>query len=148
MKLTEFLKTVASDEYVYLGPAWGFLWIGYPAEIVAKLPELDEDYVKRIKTNIRRNERFISYREKQLQTANTEEKKGIERELKRLRTRKSHLERWLESRVPFGEREVKDVYHKYIVEPAGTVVIIEGEEFGDYWTLDEILNEGGIREKV
>lgn len=159
MKLIEFLNTkVEQDEYVYLGAASGYLWIGKPAEVIAKLPDLDEDYIKRINAHIKRNERYAGYKE--IQIRNVEDnirkdfeverqakvKKVLEREFKKYQNRRDRLAKRLENYVPFSEREVEDVYHKCLIAPAGTVVIIEGEELGDYWSLDEVLSGEGVRE--
>ena len=161
MKLIEFLNTkVEQDEYVYLGAASGYLWIGKPAEVIAKLPDLDADFIERIKSNIERNERYIGYKEAHVKGVEDDIRKGgdayrlgrvkkiHERELKKYRNRRDRLVERLENRVPFAEREVKDVYHKYLVAPSGTVVVIEGEEFGDYWMLSEIENGEGVRESI
>lgn len=160
MKLIEFLNTADKDEYIYLGSASGYLWIGKPAEIIAKLPDLDEDFTERIKANIERNVRYIGYEKVHIQSVESDIRNGgdichldrvkriLERELKKYQNRKNRLEERLKNRVPFAEREVRDVYHKYLVAPAGTVVIIEGEEFGDYWSLDEVENGEGVREPL
>lgn len=160
MKLAEFLKTVPSDEYIYLGASSGYLWIGKPAEIIEKLPALDEDYAERLRVNVEKNawhilntKRQLLEIEKVIAVANDtteleKEKKRLARFLKMKQKRTPILAERLEKRIPFGDREVRDVYHKWIVPPAGTVVIIEGHEFGDYWTLDEIENGEGVREPV
>ena len=161
MNLIEFLNTkVEQDEYVYLGAASGYLWIGKPAEIIAKLPDLDADFIERIKSNIERNERYIGYKEVHIKGVEDNIRKGgdeyrlkrvkkiHERELKKYQNRRDRLVEQLENRVPFAEREVKDVYHKHLVAPSGTVVVIEGEELGDYWMLSEIENGQGVREST
>ena len=149
MKLTEFLKTVDNDEYIYLGAMSAFLWIGKPAEIIAKLPELDEEYTEIIKDSIKRNawkiretEGFISKND------DPYVERRLLKELERLNKRKIKLAERLEKRIPFGEREVRDVYRRRLVEPVGTCVIIKGREFGYYWTLDEVLNGEGVRELI
>lgn len=149
MKLTEFLKTVDNDEYIYLGAMSAFLWIGKPAEIIAKLPELDEDYTEQIRESIKRNAWKIREIEGFI---NKNDDPYVERrlikELERLNKRKTKLAERLEKRIPFGEREVRDVYRRRLVEPVGTCVIIKGREFGYYWTLDEVLNGEGVRELI
>lgn len=147
MKLTEFLETVAEDEYVYLGAMSGYLWIGKPAEIIEKLPSLDADYTERIRGNTKKNDWRIRETEGLL-TKNDDPyvERRLIKELERLNKRKTKLAERLEKRIPFGEREVRDVYRRRLVEPVGTCVIIKGREFGDYWTLDEVLNGEGVRE--
>ena len=149
MKLTEFLKTVDNDEYIYLGAMSAFLWIGKPAEIIAKLPELDEDYTEQIRESIKRNAWKIREIEGFI---NKNDDPYVERrlikELERLNKRKTKLAERLEKRIPFGDREVRDVYRRRLVEPVGTCVIIKGREFGYYWTLDEVLNGEGVRELI
>ena len=149
MKLTEFLKNADKDEYIYLGAMSAFLWIGKPAEIIAKLPELDEEYTEIIKDSIKRNawkiqetEGFISKND------DPYVERRLLKELERLNKRKSKLAERLEKRIPFGDREVRDVYRRRLVEPVGTCVIIKGREFGYYWTLDEVLNGEGVRELI
>lgn len=149
MKLTEFLKTVDNDEYIYLGAMSAFLWIGKPAEIIAKLPELDEDYTEQIRESIKRNAWKIREIEGFI---NKNDDPYVERrllkELERLNKRKIKLAERLEKRIPFGDREVRDVYRRRLVEPVGTCVIIKGREFGYYWTLDEVLDGEGVRELI
>lgn len=149
MKLTEFLKNADKDEYIYLGAMSAFLWIGKPAEIIAKLPELDEEYTEIIKDSIKRNawkiretEGFISKND------DPYVERRLIKELERLNKRKIKLAERLEKRIPFGDREVRDVYRRRLVEPVGTCVIIKGREFGYYWTLDEVLNGEGVRELI
>lgn len=149
MKLTEFLKNADKDEYIYLGAMSAFLWIGKPAEIIAKLPELDEEYTEIIKDSIKRNawkiretEGFISKND------DPYVERRLLKELERLNKRKIKLAERLEKRIPFGDREVRDVYRRRLVEPVGTCVIIKGREFGYYWTLDEVLNGEGVRELI
>lgn len=160
MKLIEFLKNADKDEYIYIGAASAFLWIGRPAEIIEKLPELDADYIERIKVNIKKaadkircTESNITEVKKVIAVANDpseleKELKGFVRELDRVQKRKVRLLNRLETRIPFGEREVRDVYRRRLVEPIGTVVVIKGREFGDYWTLDEVENGEGVREPI
>lgn len=149
MKLTEFLKNADKDEYIYLGAMSAFLWIGKPAEIIAKLPELDEDYTEQIRESIKRNAWKIREIEGFI---NKNDDPYVERrlikELERLNKRKIKLAERLEKRIPFGDREVRDVYRRRLVEPVGTCVIIKGREFGYYWTLDEVLNGEGVRELI
>lgn len=147
MKLIEFLKNADKDECVYLGATSGFLWIGYPTEILKKLPELDEEYIEIIKDSIKKNawkiretEGFISKND------DPYVERRLLKELERLNKRKIKLAERLEKRIPFGDREVRDVYRRRLVEPVGTCVIIKGREFGYYWTLDEVLNGEGVRE--
>lgn len=149
MKLIEFLKNADKDECVYLGAMSGFLWIGYPTEILEKLPELDEEYTEIIRDSIKRNawkiretEGFISKND------DPYVERRLLKELERLNKRKTKLAERLEKRIPFGEREVRDVYRRRLVEPVGTCVIIKGREFGYYWTLDEVLNGEGVRELI
>ena len=149
MKLTEFLKTVDKDEYIYLGAMFAFLWIGKPAEIIAKLPELDEEYTEIIKDSIKRN--ALKIRETEGFISKNDDpyvERRLLKELERLNKRKIKLAERLEKRIPFGEREVRDVYRRRLVEPVGTCVIIKGREFGYYWTLDEVLNGEGVRELI
>lgn len=158
MKLTEFLKTVAEDEYVYLGALSCYLWIGHPTEILEKLPSLDDDYTERNRDSIERNAWVIKDLKNQMSKNDKLISKGkdvdglkrvnkrLAKELARQEKRKTELAEWLENRVPFGEREVRDSYRRRIVEPVGTVVIIDGDEIGDYWMLDEIENGEGVRE--
>lgn len=149
MKLTEFLKNADKDEYIYLGAMSAFLWIGKPAEIIAKLPELDEDYTEQIRESIKRNAWKIREIEGFI---NKNDDPYVERRLlkerERLNKRKIKLAERLEKRIPFGDREVRDVYRRRLVEPVGTCVIIKGREFGYYWTLDEVLNGEGVRELI
>lgn len=147
MKLTEFLKNADKDEYIYLGAMSAFLWIGKPAEIIAKLPELDEEYTKIIKDSIKRN--ALKIRETEGFISKNDDpyvERRLLKELERLNKRKIKLAERLEKRIPFGDREVRDVYRRRLVELVGTCVIIKGREFGDYWTLDEVLNGEGVRE--
>lgn len=152
MKLVEFLKTVDKDEYIYLGAASAFLWIGLPDEIIEKLPQLDEDYTERHRDGLKRNAWKIKDIERQIYEAEecgeTRVVKRMNLELDRLYRRKKALNEYIEKRVPFGEREVRDVYRRRIVEPFGTVVIIKGREFGDYWSLDEVQSGEGVRESA
>jgi len=160
MKLTEFLKTVPSDEYIYLGASSGYLWIGKPDEIIEKLPALDEDYTNRIKVSITKNADKIRCLGTEIERAKVmlahskdapELEKtiaGLEREFKKALKRKDKLADRLANRTPFREREVRDVYRRQIVEPMGTVVLVKGREFGDYWMFDEILSGEGVREST
>lgn len=157
MKLVEFLKTVDKDEYIYLGAMSAFLWIGLPDEIIEKLPRLDEDHTERHREGIKRTAWKIKDIEKQILTVETEigDEAHRKRVLKRLNLelaqacrREKALAEYIEKRVPFGEREVRDVYRRRIVEPFGTVVIIKGREFGDYWSLDEVQSGEGVRESA
>ena len=153
MKLAEFLKNVDKDEYIYLGASSAFLWIGKPDEVIEKLPELDADYTNRIKVSITKNADKIRClgaeieRAKEmlahLKDAPELEKTiaGLEREFKKALKRKDKLADRLAKRTPFGEREVRDVYRRQIVEPMGTVVLVKGREYGDYWTLEEVVCE-------
>lgn len=157
MKLVEFLKTVDKDEYIYLGAASGFLWIGLPDEIIEKLPWLDEDYIERNKESIKRNAWKIKDIEKQIDDTEASVRDADQRrrllrrmnlELARAYKREKALNEYAEKRIPFGEREVRDVYRRRIVEPAGTVVLVKGREIGDYWMLEEVLNREGVRESA
>ena len=44
-----------------------------------------------------------------------------------------------EDRLKLGERRVLRMYDSYVHGDGGLVVIIEGTEFGTYWTRDEYL---------
>lgn len=137
MQLIDFLKTADKGEYIYLGAASCFVWIAKPDEMIAKLPELDADHTDRLKLQIKRKYNVIPYLER---TAST----NIERErLERLRSIKDEQERELENRIPFAARQVKDVYRRKLVEPFGIVVIIEGNEMGDFWSYEDVEDYNG-----
>lgn len=126
MQLIDFLKTADKDEYIYVGVAVGgcFLWIAKPDDMIVKLSEMDAKFINRIQLKI---EKLLAV------------ECGENSILKKIQQNKiAALERQIERRIPFGNREIKDMYKRRFVEPLGTIVIIEGKEWGSYWMLDEL----------
>lgn len=139
MQLIDFLKTADKDEYIYLGSAAVFLWIGKPDEIIATLPELDADYTDRLKHTILKKERLIARIERNIaDPANSWALDMLSGELAQEKDRKAMFEAILENRIPFAARQVKDVYRRRMVEPFGICVIIDGHEYGDFWSFEDM----------
>lgn len=44
----------------------------------------------------------------------------------------------LENYKKFADREILDTYKRKIVEPLGTIVVVEGPEVGQYWLYSEV----------
>lgn len=144
MQLIDFLKTADKDEYIYLGAASCYLWISKAEEMIEKLPELDENYTAELQFKIENKNRHIGFYEKHLASAKSEfEVKELKSNLEREQRIKNDLVAKLENRIPFAARQVKDVYRRRMVKPFGFCVIIEGHEFGDFWTLEDLEKYNG-----
>lgn len=68
-------------------------------------------------------------------------------ELGRVREAKNDREEFekamhnLEDYVPLSDREVIDVYKS--ITDKGIIILVEGDDYGKYWTYDEVLAEVG-----
>ena len=139
MQLIDFLKTADKDEYIYLGAASCYLWISKPEEMIEKLPELDENHTAELQHKIEDKNRHIAFYEKHLASAKSEfEVKELKHNLEKVQRIKNDLVAKLENRIPFAARQVKDVYRRRMVKPFGICVIIEGHEFGDFWSIEDM----------
>ena len=139
MQLIELLKTTDKDEYIYLGAASMYLWIAKPEEMIEKLPELDAYYTEKLQCQIKQKTTMIDYYERCLQRVQSHfEAREANRQLEKARRIKREATENLENRIPFAARQIKDVYRRKMVEPFGFCVIIEGGEYGDFWTYDEV----------
>lgn len=144
MQLIDFLKTADKGEYIYLGAASCFLWIAKPDEMIAKLPELDEEHAADLRHAIECKNRAIAFYEKHLASAQSEfEKKQLKRDLEKAQRIKNDFVAKLENRIPFAARQIKDLYRRRMVTPYGIVAIIEGNEMGDFWTFEEVEEYNG-----
>lgn len=144
MQLIELLKTADKDEYIYLGAASMYLYIAKPEEMIEKLPELDDYYTRKLQHQIKQKTTMIDYYERCLQRVQSKfELKETNHQLEKAKRIKREATEKLENRIPFAARQVKDVYRRKLVEPFGFCVIIEGGEYGDFWTYDEVEEYNG-----
>lgn len=135
MQLIDFLKTADKGEYIYLGAAYCFLWIAKPDQMIAKLPELDDRFIDGIQAKIQKYSSVAK-----ACAADSMMKKWAQKKI-------AALSKQIKSYIPLANREIKDAYKRKAVEPLGTIVIIDGEEKGRYWSLDEMEKDDGKETK-
>ena len=131
MQLLDYLKTADKDEYIYLGSGSGFLWIAKPEELIEKLAELDAGYIDGVQAKIQK-----SILEVKSLAADSMLKKWKKKKI-------AALKKQVKSYIPFGNREIKDMYKRKILAPLGTIVIIDGVEKGKYWAIDDMEEDNG-----
>lgn len=156
MKLKELLKTIPDDDWLYIGAASSFVFIGQKHEAKKKLREAEKyyfnaytKYKQDADTRIKNYPQIMEKKQAQLAAA---KKNGDAKEIGKCEYEISKAEglykKAIEMSKKFGdilnnykkftEREVLDTYKRKGVEPLGTIVVVEGPEAGRYWLYSEV----------
>jgi hypothetical protein len=141
MTLSEFVKTVDVD-MIKLGAVngSGFFFIGPVEELRGDGMQRYEYYIREYEFNrIGKTEETIQ-RIKKRKPEDEEHEKEKERLIKKYEKRIKIWTEYYKNRKPFGDREVLTTYFPTAYDPDVKIVIIEGDTFGKYWTLDEVKN--------
>lgn len=156
MKLKELLKTIPDDDWLYIGAASGFVFIGQKHEAKKKLREAEKYYFNAYTgykhdadARIKNHPQIMEKKQALLAAA---KENGDAKEIAKCEHGISNAEckykTAIESSAKFGEilenykkfadREILDTYKRKIVEPLGTIVVVEGPEVGQYWLYSEV----------
>lgn len=134
MNLMEYMAHAPEGTIYHIGSKAGFLMITTRSEYGRDILYWEEEYYRKVKTNIIKD--LAAIRDPALQQPSTsvsEEKamKARRKELfDRIRNRLEALEHWM----PIPKRKVLETYNRLT---GGKAVIIEGEEVGDFWFREE-----------
>lgn len=142
MTLDEFMKTADKDTDYFVGSTSNFFFIGNPEEYQKVIDQMSIDFVEAVKKQKKASEsrlnRLIKHGEPRCLA-------DLEKYIERYYKEKSRLEKlvdikkeYLKTFVPLRYREIKEVYEREIHND-GTVVIIEGSEWGKYWDKQEYV---------
>lgn len=140
MTLTEQLRDL--DGIVKLGArnGSGFFFIGEASELRDNMAHYDELIDAYERNRIANVERLI-----ELQQANFDriQERGEDTAISGhyldiLKQRRDRWVKYLETAVPLHEREVHDVYSPHVYDEDTTVLIVDGDAYGGYWTSDEV----------
>lgn len=139
--MTEQLKDL--DGIVKLGArnGSGFFFIGEASELRDNMAHYDEliyNYEHDRLTNV---ELLIKMRDenfKQIVARGEAITPAAEHFSDVLTLRRDRWATYLETAVPLHEREVHDVYSPHVYYEDTTVLIVDGDAYGGYWTSDEV----------
>lgn len=156
MKLKEFLRNVAEDEWLYIGAASAFVCICQKKDVEKQLEEKGEYYFDFYREKKRLTEVRIENHPKIMKKYRDmladAEKKGRKKEIKKAEAAIIKAENKYKSccrDLPrltdivsgykqFMDRKVKESYRRKHEEPKGMIITVEGPESGPYWFLSEV----------
>ena len=148
MKLSELLKTLPPDKHIKIGAKDGsnYFYVGNPADMLATFKKKNKCYQQYDKMIFDAAEHLVSKIEAEIKLLYS----GIARQESEM-VRQTIIERIinadrrysdaLEKRnmiVPLAEREIFRTFEAdEIVDEGTTAIIVDGTEFGRFWTYDE-----------
>ena len=123
--MSEKIKEIQGNPVVYIGSQSSFFFIGPKADIRKSIKEVDDHFFGMIEKSAR--QAYGRY-EKNAQLGRKREARSDLEEYKKAWDR-------MQSYKPMMDRNVKATYKR--ITDAGQVIIVEGEECGNYWTREE-----------
>lgn len=142
MTLRERLRETSADEMVYVGARTGWIHIARADEIEEKLEPYNAKYFEYYtQTAIPHAEKRLKILKRKINAAIKADKQFYARQLDKEKEATQEymdmLSTYTDEWVDLMDREVKEEYIRRTA-PTGTAFIIEGQEAGDYWCIEEI----------
>lgn len=166
MKLKERLKQLG-DEFVYIGSYSAFFYIGKASDAFKFLKKASDNFEKdekakrelalsAIETYESRRESAmekVDYYKERLKNAKKGEDKDFYKyalkswnlKIKKMDDSHERNKRRVDpankppKRTPYLEREIKEEYERRWISPRGKIIVVEGDEFGMFYTYKEFL---------
>ena len=126
MNLQEKLQEMPANRILHIGSRSSFMLVGPKADILKQAGKADDHYFGILEKAARMA--CNSY-ERNMDIGHTRE---AEEDLRQYQKAMSKVQDY----VPLMKRKVKTAYQR--ITDSGTVIIIEGEECGSYWSYSEM----------
>lgn len=143
-KLSDLLAVIDDNTIFYLGVKTNYIFVGNKKTFEADKQLLNEKFSCKFsylyQSSILLLKKYKEEKERYTLLQRVSDYNIVTAKIKRLTHRKSELKEALLKSVPFEDRKVLDFYPR--LSSDGLCIIIEGQEQGTIWTLEEYLSCG------